>query len=873
MPTFRRLNPKKHHIILAGYFPNYGSVNVVGGITYTAAVYGPATGTFDVINTGKIVNYPNAGLDSVSSGLLLAAPGTVNNLGTVSAPEGIGILLQSTAPGSRVINSGVAYGDVGIQLNGAGTVSNTGSIHGYRTGLYLQAGGQISNHGTIDAVTGAAIYAAGVSATIDNTGKLAGRDGIYVDDQSIIQNGASGIITGINYGVDLLKAGYLSNLGIISADVFAVRLRDGGTVITTGTLLGEDGIYSSSAPVYVANRGYIHAQIVGIDAIGGGSFYNAGSISAGDGITVENLSTSVSYVHNSGVINATAGVAIYLQGLGYGIPNLVTNLGQITASGDGIESFGAGNIENSGLISGGQGTLGGGDGIVLGANSYVLNEYGARILGADGIVLNAGTVINQTLSTITGLYTGITSSSAVNILNFGQISGRMGIRIDGSGSVGNGGTIAASTSDGVLVYSFGTTYNYVINTGLITSTAADGVEMSGNSFCDILNGFSLYNGRNIPHTIAGGKDGVFLGGAGIIVNDGLGYGHRNYGQGCQITGGQYGVVLGPAANGLSTTAFLYNKGTIYGGRGGILAAAGVLIKNTGYISTVGEYGVVLGPAANGNSATTSLYNSGLIYGGYGGILASVGATITNDGRIFTGGAYAIQFNAYYSNRLIINNRAFFLGAVYGGNGALEFAADGTAIGFFSATEQTTFTGFTSLQIDSGATWDLAGNFTLAAATALLNNGTILETAADTLTIDAPITGTGTIAMSKNPLTLKGPVANTQNILFTGSGEELALTNAAAFKGKIEKFAAHDEIFLTNVSLSQITATHFIAGVLTLSEAATKLEFTFANPASFGNETFKVSAQGHGTAISLVNAAAVLSVSPLTTPSPFITLGN
>jgi hypothetical protein len=846
MPSFRTLNPKKHHVILAGDFTTYGSVNAVGGLTYTAAVYGPASGTFDVINAGVISTYSPQASNTVSAGLLLASPGTVNNLGTISALEGVAVLLQSKAPGDRVVNQGDLYGYAGIQLNGAGTVSNFGSINGGQAGIALIAGGQVDNRGTILSRYGDGIYEydAPFTTTIYNAGQILGHTAVYLVGQSTVQNRATGTISGTVYGLDLLSVSAVYNQGTIYGARNAVWLHTGGSISNTGTLLGGYGIDTSGGLAYVTNSGYIRTQNTGIIASDGGTISNFGTITGGQGIAIQDPFQLASTVFNHGVITATEDFGVYLispatlinSGTISGPSNVVNfggggelvnydnisggmvgvtnesgllqayNFGTIVATGNAIQSYNGGHVSNQGFIAGGQGITGAGQGIALvNAPAYVYNR--GTILGTNGIFFNTGGgyVVNQKSGIILATGTGITLTGGGWIKNLGDISGGAGINIVGIGTVNNFGTITGSTNDGLRIYSTGTASADVQNFlgsfgGIITSTAANGIEISASY------GFMLNSG-----TISGGENGIFLHGFGKISNSG------------QISGGEYGVVLGPAANGALTTANLTNTGTIYGA--------------------------------------------------YGGILAATAATIATYGKIATAGYYAILFNAYYRNRLIINAAASFMGAVYGGNGALELADDLSTIGTFSAAEQSTFTGFNSFQIDAGATWDLAGSFTFNSAPTLVNNGIIKESATDTLTVNAAVAGSGTIVMFNEPITFKGAVASTQNILFTGSGEELALAGSVAFKGKIEKFAAHDEIFLTNVSLSQITATHFIAGVLTLSEAATKLEFTFANPASFGNETFKVSAQGHGTAISLVNAAAVLSVSPLSTPSPFITLGN
>ncbi len=267
-------------------------------------------------------------------------------------------------------------------------------------------------------------------------------------------------------------------------------------------------------------------------------------------------------------------------------------------------------------------------------------------------------------------------------------------------------------------------------------------------------------------------------------------------------------------------------------------------------------------------------NTGTVYGAAIGIDVSQGGTIIDSGAIASGYRYAIFFypGCAAESRLILSPTAHFTGTVQLNGGALNLAADGKKIGTF-APENLQILNAGSITIDSGAIWDIAGTFTNGSTGVLVNDGTIKESAHDLIDFNGPITGTGVIELSKETLTFNGAVASAQKISFSGTGEDLALGDAAKFAAKIEQFALGDTIDLTSIALSAITATHFASGVLTLDEGAIKLEFTFDNPSTFGSDSFKLSSAGAGTAITLAAAAALLPVTHVTTLAPLATLGS
>jgi hypothetical protein len=209
--------------------------------------------------------------------------------------------------------------------------------------------------------------------------------------------------------------------------------------------------------------------------------------------------------------------------------------------------------------------------------------------------------------------------------------------------------------------------------------------------------------------------------------------------------------------------------------------------------------------------------------------------------------------------MIITPAAKLTGAVRGGGGTLELAAQSGKTGIFSAAELASFTNFATIEIGAKAVWDLSGAVTTALA--LVNDGKIAEAKSDTLTIDGAVSGAGTIDVSAAPLTLNGGVGSGQQIVFSGTGETLVLGDAAAIAGKIEGFALGDTIDLSGVASSAIQGTHFAGGVLTLDATGGDIKLTFASPAGFGSDIFDLAADGHGTMITLTKPGKMGMLAP------------
>jgi len=85
---------------------------------------------------------------------------------------------------------------------------------------------------------------------------------------------------------------------------------------------------------------------------------------------------------------------------------------------------------------------------------------------------------------------------------------------------------------------------------------------------------------------------------------------------------------------------------------------------------------------------------------------------------------------------------------------------------------------------------------------------------------------------------------------------LTLGDAAGFKGSIHGFRIGDTIILAGISPPDITATRFVGGVLTLTEAGTLAEGSESVTLKFAHaseDMFGFFADGDGTGITLASA--------------------
>jgi Ca2+-binding RTX toxin-like protein len=238
-------------------------------------------GAAHAIETDNRLILGNSGTLAGEIAVELAGNADLSILQNTGQIEGllIGVFLSSGADNVVVINDGVIFGDdQGIYSNGTGTVvRNSGTITAIPNGLGVQLdqGGQLINSGDITGFTGVGFAGAG---SITNTGEIHGAEYglelfsinrpvpqmVVQNDGLIIGDSAAAIGSFIEPTTDLVirNSGILSSDGgpAINVDSAALMiLRNDGTISATGgTAVDSTGTRVDR----VANTGLIDGDVL-----------------------------------------------------------------------------------------------------------------------------------------------------------------------------------------------------------------------------------------------------------------------------------------------------------------------------------------------------------------------------------------------------------------------------------------------------------------------------------------------------------------------------------------------------------------------------------------------------------------------------------
>jgi hypothetical protein len=398
------------------------------GFTLSTAVYGPAGASFTVDNAGLLTSAEASPYDF---GIVLAAPGSVSNSGSILDSSGIGIFgTTGYASNSGLIfssfNSAIVNPEPGIFLAGAGTALNSGTIIASSNGVYM-----------------------------GKAGTLAG----------FVSNAATGTITG-NFGVYLYTPGTVINAGTIFDGFAGVFIYgEGGYIQNTGAIIGTgaalDGLFLEGSDFVVNGASNATgAMISGSGGFGIDLIKPFGSALAAIG-TVVNYGT-IRGGSNSGiglaagtVINGTAldTLALVTGIVDPGANALISNFGTINGNGQtgpALEDYGTGIVLNgatndtAALI---ESTAV--NNISLGKHQTLIN-YGTISGGSiNGIYAQSGTISNAATGVIIGGKWGahVAGYGAETVTNAGLIEGTIGLAAVAQYSYNdvfsNSGTIAS----------------------------------------------------------------------------------------------------------------------------------------------------------------------------------------------------------------------------------------------------------------------------------------------------------------------------------------------------------------------------------------------------------------------------------------------
>jgi hypothetical protein len=392
---------------------NDGTIRSAGGLGISLASGGVVSN-----GSGAVISGGIAGI------LMSGASGTVINAGTI---KGIGV-------GSTALNTSVISGD-GIALLAGGRVSNAagGSIVG------LGAAG----HGD---ASGAGVFITGDAGTVANAGQIRGTGyGVALDAGGRVTN--TGSIVGGEDGVKIQGGiGTVANSGSIVATLDdGIALFAGGTVtnaaggrIVSGPDVAGAGIFITNAPGAIDNSGIIQGTKFGaLLASGSVTNHAGGSISGSTAGVAFNVAAGT--VVNAGHISASGsgGAGTDLEAGGS-----VRNAAGASISGTQVGVFitgGSGTIANAGTLSGGTyaAKFSGG-----GTNTLVI-EPGAVFVGAVGGSTAPGA--SNTLEFAGG-------SSAASGVGAGQFLSFQTLTVDaGSTAILNGtNTVPTVLDDGTV---------------------------------------------------------------------------------------------------------------------------------------------------------------------------------------------------------------------------------------------------------------------------------------------------------------------------------------------------------------------------------------------------------------------------------------
>ena len=758
----------------AGVIDGWGGVKVAGGYeilsganTYTGATSVDAWSTLILSGSGSIAD---------SSGLLnngvfdIAA---TNAGAQVQSLSGSGTVLLGgqtlTLTNARDEFAGVIDGWGGVKiaggyeiLSGANTYTGATSIDAWST-LVLSGSGSIAdssgllNNGVFD------IAATNNGAQVQS---LSGSGAVLLGGQTLTLTNArdefAGVIEGagglsITGGREILS-GANTYTGATSIDYWsALELSGSGSIAASSGLL-NNGVFDIAA----TNNG---AELQ--------SLSGSGTVLLGG----QNLTLSGAHDAFAGTIDGWGGVKI---AGGYEVlsgANTYTGVTSVDERATLILS-GSGSIADSnGLLNNGVfdiattnngaqlQSLSGSGAVLLGGRTLTLtnahDEFAGVIAGAGGLAIAGGREILSGANT----YGGATSIDAWSTL---ELSGSGSIAAS-SGLLNNGVFDIAATNNGAAVQSLSGSGAVLLGGQTLTLTnahdafagvieGAGGLRMTGGR--ETLSGANTYTGA----TTLNGWSTLELSGSGsIAASSGL------------LNNGVFDIAA--TDNGAQVRSLSGSGAVLLGGQTLTLTGAdgqfAGAIHGSGGLAIAGGYQALSG-ANTYTGATSTDFWTGLELSGSGSIAASSGLlnngvfdiaatnngaqvqSLSGSGTVLLGGQTLTLTNA----------RDGFAGAIHG-SGDLAIAGGHETLGGVNA-----YTGATSVGL--GASLELSGSGSIAASSGLLNNGVFDIAATDNGAEVQSLSGSGTVLLGDQTLTLTGAHAQFAGTIHGSGG--LAITS-------------------------------------------------------------------------------------------------
>jgi hypothetical protein len=250
---------------------------------------------------GSITNAASASISGSVAGIFLnGGNGILTNNGSISAtaPDGAGLDIEGGGSISNNAGASISGSGFGIFLFGAGTITNAGSIAGYR-GIDLAGGGSVTNAaGASISGNVAGVFSGGGTATITNSGTISatGAAALDIEGGGSITNNAGASISGSAFGVFMSGGGTITNAGTMSGGTYAV---DFASSAANRLVVNPGAVFNGA----VGGGGGTLELASGTGAVGGigtGTFYNfqALAVDAGGTWTLNGANTAPSVLDN-----------------------------------------------------------------------------------------------------------------------------------------------------------------------------------------------------------------------------------------------------------------------------------------------------------------------------------------------------------------------------------------------------------------------------------------------------------------------------------------------------------------------------------------------------------------------------------------------
>jgi fibronectin-binding autotransporter adhesin len=787
-----------------------GGANAAPGII-TNAAGGSITGRYGIrlynSSTFSIVNL--AGGTIVATGTnadraidLEGAAGTVTNAGLIIA--------QTTRPF-----------DVGVELDGGGTVINTatGTIAG-GFGVFVSGAGTVVNAGTISGV-----YSNEFAVALGNGDRL------VVDPGAVFAGAVNGGFGGGSSTLELasaasagtLTATNFTNFSTIDFDAGAAWTLAGATTALSGTIAGFTfGDTIDLTGFAAASSTFASDTLVLTD---GGSAHDTlhiqGSFVAGnfhlssDG----NGGTDIAFgappllyaqtIDEVGIVATSETVTAGVMTLTSGASTVGTiAVGPTLSTGDFIlQPDGSGGTDV--IVSSIFGTYTSGVTLVINPTSIVgtasITGGVTSAIGVTGLSGTAWTLTNQGLVSETGAGSeGISFASNGSIINAGVVSGAaIGIRLNAGGLVSNqsGGTIGGV--QGIYVRVGATT---IVNSGSISGnvTSGSGIAINaGGSVTNLAGGtISGSYGINVSSVAATVVNSGSIG-DGSLLPTGAAIALKHGGKitnlaGGQIIAGLQGIYIGGVAG------TIVNAGSVGGGpttgNGIIFATVGVVTNQSGGVIT-GKYGI------RAVSGAVTVTNAGSIGGNLaagGGLNLAAGGSVTNQ----SGGTITGQKAVLVTSGTVTN-----AGSI-GGNTAIATGAGVQLSSGGSFTNQSggAVTGFAGVFSNGAATvvnaGNIGGNLVNGRGISLTGSGSVSNQAGGVITgFD------GILAVGSATVVNAGSIGGATAVAF-GAGviNRLVIDPGAVFSGTVDGGNTIGGAFISTMELAPGASAGTLSGL-------------------------------------------------------------